>query len=71
MKDVTSEYLDMIHSFECDFVLATDKESDFSLSEIQEQIDKNLNLKLNNDIELLSEFCFNLRHGFLKIFKCK
>ena len=58
----------MISSFECDFSLASDKNSDFSLYELQEQINHNLNLKLNNDIELLRELSFDLRHGFIKIY---
>lgn len=68
MNDITSKYLDMICSFECDFSLASDKCSDFSLYELQEQINHNLNLKLNNDIELLNELSFGLRHGFIKIY---
>ena len=35
MKDVTDKYINMIHSFECDFVLATCKYNDFDLSELQ------------------------------------
>lgn len=65
--DITSKYLDMICSFECDFSLACDVSCDFDLNELQEQIDNNLNLKLNHDIELLKELSFNLRHGTVKI----
>lgn len=65
--DVTSKYLDMIDSFECDFVLAGDVSCDFDLSELQEQIYNNSNLKLIHDIELLQELSFNLRHGVVKI----
>lgn len=67
MKDVTNKYIFMIDSFSCDFNLAADDDSDFSLEEMQEQIENNLNLRLSNDIELLSELSFNLRHGYVKI----
>lgn len=67
MKDVTNKYMFMIDNFSCDFDLAADDDSDFSLEEIQEQIENNLNLRLSNDIELLSELSFNLRHGYVKI----
>lgn len=65
--DVTSKYLDMVHCFECDFDLCCDVNSGFTLDELQEQIDNNLNLKLNYDIELLKELSFNLRRGTVKI----
>lgn len=68
-NDLTQKYIGMIHSFECDFSLACDKFSDFDLCELQEQIDNNLNLKLNHDIELLKELSFCLRHGQVKIIK--
>lgn len=69
--DLTSRYLDMVHCFECDFDLCCDASSDFRLEELQEQIDNNLNLKLNHDIELLKELSFNLRHGICKIVEVK
>lgn len=65
--DVTSKYLDMINSFECDFSLACDVSCDFNLNELQEQIYNNSNLKLDHDIELLKELSFNLRRGTVKI----
>lgn len=65
--DVTPKYLDMVCSFECDFSLACDVSCKFDLNELQEQIYNNSNLKLNNDIELLKELSFNLRHGIVKI----
>ena len=67
MKNLTDKYMSMLDSFSCDFELAMDKSSDFSLYELQYQLDRHLNLKLLNDIELLSELSFNLRHGILKI----
>ncbi len=67
MEDVTIKYFDMIHAFECDFSLAVDKDSDFTLDELQQQINDNLNLKLNNDIELLKELSFGIRHHYIKI----
>lgn len=67
MKDVTKRYMYMIDSFNCDFELASDINSDFSLEEMQEQIENNLNLRLIKDIELLSELSFNLRHGYIKM----
>lgn len=65
--DLTEKYINMIDAFECDFSLALDKESDFELNEIQEQIDSKTNLRLLNDIALLKELSFNLRHNKLKI----
>lgn len=66
-NDLTQKYVSMIEAFECDFSLAVDKGSDFTLDELQEQINDNTNLRLNNDIELLKELSFSLRHGKVKI----
>lgn len=67
MKDVTSRYLDMLNSFSCDFSLACDKESSFTLFDLQYAIDEKSNFILLNDIRLLIELSFNLRNGFIKI----
>lgn len=69
MKDVTSKYKNMIESFECDFSLACDNESDFELQELQEQIDEKSNFCLLRDIELLKELSFNIRHDLVRIFE--
>ena len=66
-KDVTQKYVDMIHSFECDFSCAKDRGDIFSLSLLQYQLNTNSNPKLDKDIKLLEELSFGLRHGLLKI----
>ena len=68
--DVTNKYLDMIHSFECDFDLAKDRESGFKITELQELIDDN-NEVLMKDIFLLEELSFGLRHNQIKIVEVK
>lgn len=67
MKDVTEKYIHMIHSFECDFVLAISKDNDFDLSVLQQQIDEKSNYTLLKDIVLLQELSFNLRHRKIKL----
>lgn len=69
MKDVTAKYFDMIHSFECDFSLALDSYSQFSLSYLQDLISIHNDINLLNDIKLLQELSFNLRHEKIKIFE--
>ena len=66
MKDVTKKYINMIEAFECDFVLAKDgKERLTSLQQHIEDRDKDL----LEDINLLEELSFNLRHGRAKIYE--
>ena len=67
MKDVTEKYINMIHSFECDFALAISKDSDFDLSELQQQIEEKSNYILLRDSDLLQELSFNLRHRKIKL----
>ena len=67
MKDVTEKYVHMIEAFECDFVLAISKDSDFDLNELQQQIKEKSNYTLLRDIELLQELSFNLRYGKIKL----
>ena len=64
MKDITSKYKDMIEAFECDFNLS--QKGSFPLEYLQEKID-NKNERILNDIELLSELSFILRHNQAKI----
>lgn len=66
MKDVTEKYIHMIEAFECDFSLAIDKDSNFDLEELQQQINEKSNYILLRDIELLQELSFNLRHRKIK-----
>ena len=68
-KNVTQKYVYMIHSFECDFSCAKDREDIFSLSSLQYQLDTKSNPKLEKDIKLLEELSFGLRHGILTIEK--
>lgn len=65
MKDVTNKYINMIEAFECDFSLA--KSSYRKISYLQDGIDKK-DENLMEDINLLEELSFGLRHGFLKIY---
>lgn len=67
VMDLTKKYLNMIMSFECDFALASDNKNEFSLIEIQEQINDKSNLSLLNDIELLKELSFGIRHNKIMI----
>lgn len=67
MKDITEKYINMLCSFECDFVLAVSKDSDFDLNELQQQIEEKSNYILLRDIELLQELSFNLRHRKIKL----
>lgn len=69
MKDITEKYVHMIEAFECDFSLAIDKDSDFDLGELQQQINEKSNYILLRDICLLEELSFNLRHNKFKIFE--
>lgn len=71
MHDVTNKYCSMIEAFECDFSLALDRDSDFSLIELQTQIDEKSNPRLFHDIDLLNELSFGLRHNQLKIIQFK
>lgn len=63
-KNVTKKYIDMIEAFECDFALARDGERDLTHLK-QGLIDKDS--ALLNDIALLEELSFDLRHGKAKI----
>lgn len=69
MKDITEKYVHMIEAFECDFSLAIDKDSNFDLGELQQQINEKSNYILLRDICLLKELSFNLRHNKFKIFE--
>lgn len=64
MTDVTDRYSSMIESFECDFNLAA--EGEISLSILQESINKQ-DPRLMQDIELLREMSYAVRHGKVKI----
>lgn len=64
MKDITSKYIDMIDSFDCDFQLAKDRK--FTLKSIQILINMK-NKQIIKDIKLLNELSFMLRHKQAKI----
>lgn len=66
MKDITNKYAGMIESFECDFSLASDKHSLFNIGKLQEKINTG-DKRMLNDIELLKELSFNIRHNKIKI----
>ena len=63
-KNVTKKYIAMIEAFECDFALARDGERNLTYLK-QGLIDKDS--ALLNDIALLEELSFDLRHGKAKI----
>ena len=64
--DITNKYSDMIESFECDFSIAKDNPNKYSLSNLQTMID-NEDEKILEDIKLLQELSFMLRHGQAQI----
>lgn len=68
IKDVTSVYEDMIHSFECDFSIAFNY-GDFQIFDNLKRLYESKNKRLLEDIEKLQELCFNLRHKKYKIYK--
>lgn len=64
--DVTDKYKDMLESFECDFAVAKDNPDKYSLNNLQKLIESE-NHKILNDIDLLQELSFMLRHGQAQI----
>lgn len=75
MIDVTKKYENMIDSFNADYILALNDSYGInymvqSLKRIKnkESLTKK-DEKLLEDLYLLSELDFNLRHGFIKIVK--
>lgn len=64
MKDLSEKFVYMIEAFECDFDRALD---DLSIVDNLKEAIKNKNERLLNDIELLRELSFLLRHGEAKI----
>lgn len=65
MKDVTKKYINMIESFECDFALLDIKLNEEGKEKIR--IDFPISKQLYDDVELLKELSFNLRHEKIKI----
>lgn len=68
MKDVTDRFIKMIEAFECDFVLAREKQT--SLIELQTEL-QSKNEKLLKDISLLEDLSYGVRHGIIKIYERK
>jgi hypothetical protein len=66
MHDVTNRFSKMIEAFECDFVLARNKQA--SLIEVQTALQTE-DIKLLQDIELLEYLSYGLRHGTIKIYE--
>ena len=64
-KDVTKKYANMIEAFECDFAVLNIKPDGTGKQKIR--IDFPITKKLYDDIELLKELSFNLRHNKAKI----
>ena len=64
--DITDKFKDMLESFECDFSVAKDNPDKYSLSNLQKLIDSG-DAKILNDINLLQELSFMLRHGQAQI----
>ena len=75
LEDVTDKYYNMLNSFRADNTIKVneikDKEFAFGESyfEVEKRLIKNNDERLMNDIELLEELEFNLRHEFIKIVK--
>lgn len=75
IEDVTDEYYNMLNSFRADNSLKVreikDNEIAFhkSFFEIEKDLIKENNVHYMEDIELLEELEFNLRHEFIKIVK--
>lgn len=65
MKDVTKRYVNMIESFECDFALLNIKQNEEGKEKIR--VDFPMSKQLYDDVELLKELSFNLRHKKIKI----
>ena len=65
MKDVTKKYINMIESFECDFALLDIRLNEEGKEKIR--IDFPISKQLYDDVELLKELSFNLRHEKIKI----
>lgn len=65
-RDRTGKYAGMIESFECDFSIAAEPDTEHGLDELQVKIEQNDN-KLLSDIELLKELSYGIRHGTLRI----
>lgn len=64
-KDETPKYANMIEAFECDFGVVEIKEDGYGKDKIR--FDFPISKKLFDDIKLLRELSFNLRHGKIKI----
>ena len=65
-KDVTSQYLNMIDAFSCDFEIALEKDSTYNLALLDARI-ADEDEDLIEDIHKLCELAFNLRNGKYKI----
>lgn len=75
IADVTEKYYEMLNSFNADnnLKVAEIKENkiayDKSFFEIEKDLIRNNNVRFMDDIELLNELEFDLRHEFVKIVK--
>lgn len=75
IADVTEKYYEMLNSFNADnnLKVAEIKENkiayDKSFFEIEKDLIKNNNVRFMDDIVLLNELEFDLRHEFVKIVK--
>lgn len=75
LEDVTDKYYNMLNSFRADNSIKVreikDNEIAFgeSFYDVEKRLIKNNDERLMNDIELLEELEFNLRHEFVKIVK--
>lgn len=66
--DVTKEYENMIHAFECDFAIAFNY-GDYNIFDDLRRLYEDKNKRLLKDTEKLKELCFLLRYGKAKIYK--
>ena len=67
MKDITEKYQNMIEAFECDFANIDEKIQPNAFGENKIRIEFPITEKLFNDIKLLEELSFDIRHGKVKI----
>ena len=69
-KDVTQDYENMIHAFECDFAIAFNY-GDYKIFDDLKRLYESKNKRLLEDTEKLKELSFNLRYGICKIYQIK
>ncbi len=73
IEDVTDKYYNMLNSFRADNSIKVSEIKDNEIAfgesfyDVEKRLIKNNDERLMNDIDLLEELEFNLRHEFIKI----